>query len=140
MLLVSLVQPQRRWKRENQESNSFHKQSKNSDHAVQFLGRFFTSLDWNRKVIGALIPKIFASLTATIKCRDFDFFGNSTLYKGSTIKVFDYLKTEQNSDRPIDGEFIPVSVKHRSPVFPVNHTNTLKFIIRNDICYILLYF
>ena len=137
MLLVSLVQPQQRWKRENQESNSFNKQSKNSDHAAQFLGRFFISLDWNSNVIRTLIPKIFASSTAIV----------ATLislkiplqYRGSTIKVFNYLKTKQNSDRPIDGEFIPVSVKHRSPVFPVNHTNTLKFIVRNDICYILLY-
>ena len=138
MLLVSLVQPQQRWKRENQESNSFNKQSKNSDQAAQFLGRFLTSLDWKSNVIRTLIPKIFASSTAIVatlisleiplQCR------------GSTIKVFNYLKTKQNSDRPIDGEFIPVSVKHRSPVFPVNHTNTLKFIIRNDICYILLYF
>lgn len=52
------------WKRENQESNSFKKQSKNSDHAAQFLGRFFTSLDWNSNVIRALIPKIFAPSTA----------------------------------------------------------------------------
>ena len=66
MLLVSLVQPRRRWKRENQESNSFNKQSKNSDHAAQFLGRFFTSLDWNRNVISALIPKIFAPSTAIV--------------------------------------------------------------------------
>ena len=29
--------------------------------------------------------------------------------------MLNYLKTKQNSDRPIDGEFIPVSVKHRSP-------------------------
>ena len=134
MLLVRLVQLHMHWKRENQESNSFNKQSKNSDHAAQFWGRFFTSLDWNSNVIHALIPKMFASSTAIV----------ATLisqYRGSTIKVFNYLKTKQNSDRPIDGEFIPVSVKHRSPVFPVNHTNTLKFIIRNDInCYILLYF
>ena len=55
-------------KRENQESNSFNKQSKNSDHAAQFLGRFFTSLDWNyySNVIGALIPKIFAQSTAIV--------------------------------------------------------------------------
>ena len=66
MLLVSLVQPQRRWKRENQESNSFNKQSKNSDHAAQFLGRFCTSLDWNSNVISALIPKIFAPSTAIV--------------------------------------------------------------------------
>ena len=133
MLLVRLVQLHMHWKRENQESNSFNKQSKNSDQAAQFWGRFFTSLDWNSNVIYALIPKMFASSTAIV----------ATLisqYRGSTIKVFNYLKTKQNSDRPIDGEFIPVSVKHRSPVFPVNHTNTLKFIIRNDICYILLYF
>ena len=66
MLQVSLVQPQRQWKRENQECNSFNKQSKNSDHAAQFLGRFFTSLDWNSNVIGALIPKIFAPSTAIV--------------------------------------------------------------------------
>ena len=67
MLLVSLVQPRRRWKRENQESNSFNKQSKNSDHMQHnFLGRFFTSLDWNSNVIGALIPKIFAPSTAIV--------------------------------------------------------------------------
>ena len=55
-------------KRENQESNSFNKQSKNSDHAAQFLGRFFTSLDWNyySNVIGALIAKIFAPSTAIV--------------------------------------------------------------------------
>ena len=53
-------------KRENEESNSFNTQSKNSDHAAQFLGRFFTSLDWNSNVIGALIPKIFASSTAIV--------------------------------------------------------------------------
>ena len=60
------MQPQQRWKRENQESNSFNKQSKNSDHATQFLARFFNSLDWNSNVIGALIPKIFASSTAIV--------------------------------------------------------------------------
>ena len=67
MLLVSfIVQQQQRWKQENQECNSFNKQSKNSDLAAQFLGRFFTSLDWNSNVIGALTPKIFASSTATV--------------------------------------------------------------------------
>ena len=66
MLLVSLGQPQQRWIRENQESNSFKKQSKNSDHAAQFLGRFFASLDWNSNVIRTLIPKIFASSTAIV--------------------------------------------------------------------------
>ena len=54
------------WKRENEESNCFNKQSKNSDHAAQFLGRFFTSVDWNSNVIRALIPKIFASSTAIV--------------------------------------------------------------------------
>ena len=66
MLLVSLVQQQQHWKRENQESNSFKKQSKNSDHAAQFLGRVFTSLDWNSNVIRTLIPKIFASSKAIV--------------------------------------------------------------------------
>ena len=66
MLQVSLVQPQQQWKRENQECNSFNKRSKNSDHAAQFLGRFFTSLDWNSNVIGALIPNIFAPSTAIV--------------------------------------------------------------------------
>ena len=66
MLQVSLVQPQRQWKRENQECNSFNKRSKNSDHAAQFWGRFFTSLDWNSNVIGALISKIFAPSTAIV--------------------------------------------------------------------------
>ena len=83
MLLVSLVQPQRCWKQENQESNSFNKQSKNSDHAAQFLGRFFTSLDWNRNVIGALIPKIFASLTASV----------ATLI---SLKIVPYIKAQQS--------------------------------------------
>ena len=41
MLLLNLVQPQQRWKRENQESNSFNKQSKNSDQAAQFFGQIF---------------------------------------------------------------------------------------------------
>ena len=54
------------WKRENQESNCFNKQSKNSDHAAQFLDIFFTSVDWNSNVIRALIPKIFASSTAIV--------------------------------------------------------------------------
>ena len=44
-------------------------------------------------------------------------------------------KTKKYSDRPIDRELIPVAVKHRSEL-PVNHTNTLKFIVRNNICYI----
>ena len=54
------------WKRENQERNCFKKQSKNSDHAAQFLGRVFTSLDWNSNVIHTLITKIFASSTAIV--------------------------------------------------------------------------
>ena len=66
MLQVSLVQPQRQWKRENQECNSFNKRSKNSDHAAQFLGRFLTSIDWNSNVIGALLSKIFAPSTAIV--------------------------------------------------------------------------
>ena len=51
--------------RKSRTSNSF-KHSKNSDHAAQFLGRFFTSLDWNSNVIRALIPKIFAPSTAIV--------------------------------------------------------------------------
>ena len=83
MLLLSLVQPQRCWKREHQESNSLNKQSKNSDHAAQFLGGFFTSLDWNRNVIGALIPKIFASLTASV----------ATLI---SLEIVPYIKAQQS--------------------------------------------
>ena len=51
--------------RKSRTSNSF-KQRKNSDHAAQFLGRFFTSLDWNSNVISALIPKIFAPSRAIV--------------------------------------------------------------------------
>ena len=51
------------------------------------------------------------------------------------------LKTKKNyADRPIDGELIPVPVKHRSPELPVKDTNTLKFNVRNNISYSLLYF
>ena len=136
--MVSLVQPQQRWKRENQESNSFNKQRKNSDHAAQFLGRFFTSLDWNSNVIRALIPKIFVSSTAIVHATSISLKISNTEAQQSKCSTI-LIKTKRYSHRPIDGEFIPVSVKHRSPVFPVNHTNTLKFIVRNDICYILLY-
>ena len=41
---------------------------------------------------------------------------------------------------PVNRKSIPISIKHRSPDLPVNHTNTLKVWIRNDSLYVLLYF
>ena len=123
LLRVSSVHPQQRWNEKIKKATFLiFSKAKTLISAAQFLGRFFTSLDWNyySNVIGALIPKIFAQSTAIV-ATSISFEIPSTEAQQSKCN-FNYKRQTKFWQTYIDGEFIPVSVKHRSPEFPVTVT------------------